>query len=238
MRNPTAPLLLLAVALAPACAENDKPFVVVQNNAPGAMTCIDTAAPGLTRGTADASRGDYYLHPLLKNYGNSNDGELEAQRVVYVEGARVDISFIDPDLFTAAELATMRTDGLTRFETLASAPIDPDGGLTAMSVLLLPSDLLEAIAGKLGIGETAQVVATTTMYGSMGGGDVEAPPFSYPVEVCVGCSFVNAGTCPLPNGATVLDGGTCGDGAITCCTDMTTGADVCPAIVADADAGA
>ena len=140
MRNPTAPLLLLAVALAPACAENDKPFVVVQNNAPGAMTCIDTAAPGLTRGTADASRGDYYLHPLLKNYGNSNDGDLEAQRVVYVEGARVDISFIDPDLFSAAELATMRTDGHTR---LAGHLVRFSIGLEAVADL--QADLAQAL---------------------------------------------------------------------------------------------
>jgi hypothetical protein len=218
-----------------ACTDDGNPLVVRQNNAPGEDSCIvapELNAVSLTRGHVDTRGGaPFYLTPLVQNYASSNGGALTAQRTILVEGARVDINFVDTDLFSDAEQADLDASGLTRFETRFSVPVDPDEGLATFGFELVQSGLLEELDAKLEVGQTTLLNTTTTVFGTMGGGGVESQLFPYTVEVCKGCLSVDAGSCPLPYDTTLLLGDTCGGGAITCCDDG--GTLVCPAELAD-----
>ena len=216
------------------CTDDGSPLVVRQNNAPGEESCIaapDLDAIGLTRGTVDTRGGPFYLTPLVQNYANSKQGTLTAQRTVLVQGARVDMDFVDGDLFTSAELAELSAGGLTRFQARFTVPVAPDEGLTTFGFELIQAGLLEAIDAKLEVGESTLVTSTTVVFGTMGGGSVESQDFPYTVEICKGCLNVSAGSCPLPADSPVLVGDTCGGGPVTCCDDG--GVLQCPATVAD-----
>ena len=227
-------LIGLAALGGSACTDGGSPLVIRQNNAPGEESCI--AAPSLTtisltRGRIDTRGGaPFYLTPLVQNYASSDGGIYTAQRTILLEGARVEMSFVDGDLFTGAEQSALAADGLTRFESHFSAPVDPDEGLATLGFELIQSGLLEAIDGKLAAGESTLITTTTTIYGTMGGGDVESQAFPYTVEVCKGCLSVSAGACPLPADTEISPGDSCGGGLVTCCDDG--GTLVCPAELA------
>ena len=197
----------------------------------------------------------YLLTPLIESRITADLGQ-ESARTVSLKGAKVDLA-IGPitvedaqgalvfscaaegadACFGDAEVAALAAAGTTKFRSLFSAPLAPNGGLTSASFDLVPTAAIREIqrkAGALGAGARlhAQVVATATLYGDLNGGEVDGLPFDYPVTVCNDCVVNVVGACvATPKTFQPRTGNPCNlfqDGVVDCCTN---GADlVCPAV--------
>jgi hypothetical protein len=125
------------------------------------------------------------LTPIVQNYASSASQTLTSQRTAFLEGARVDLSFPNAELFTAAELTQMQTDGITKFSSPFSSTVSPDGGTSGMVFSIIPVELLDKIEPKLTAAmPNVTVTARMRVYGQMGGGEVESESFFFPVTVC------------------------------------------------------
>jgi hypothetical protein len=181
----------------------------------------------------------------------------ESMRTVALMGAKIDlvvgpITVEDPlgnltfscaaegasACFTEAERTALAMSAVTKFRSLFSAPLAPNGGLSTATFDLIPTAAVREIQRKAGTVPAgarlhAQVVATATIYGQLGGGEVESLPFVYPVTVCNDC-VVNVGKACAETPASFMPrpGNPCNpfqDGVVDCCTDAA-GALVCPAV--------
>jgi hypothetical protein len=237
MRRMTLTSALLAT-LAVGCVDDDLSLVILQNQVPGA-NCTIEANPTTefrARGIIDA-RADfgYLFTPVVRNYAVTGGSVTEAQRLIQVQGADVELQ-IQPGVFTEEELAALVADQplLTRFSARFSGVVEPDGGTTAFQFTLLSKALLDALATKLADdgSNLAAVQATVTIFGTMAGSDIKSDPFTYWVDVCDGCMQVDVGSCvDLPANFEASSGGECNelqDVPLECCTSSTS-ALVCPA---------
>ncbi len=236
-------LTLSLTALASACVDNnaDSGLVLLRNIAPTEGCVVSTSGEvSQASGVIDvASRVGYVLTPLLRNDLVTVEGESTTAKSIFVNGAKVTIEFYDTDLFTAAEVETMTTDGLVRFIAPTSGAIEPNGGLQTYQLEVVPSELMAKIAPKLLVTTTEPNPSTVLdlhvqFFGERASGDsVSSNTFRYPVEVCKGCLTHVVGACEgLPTDVEYQVGGLCNrdqDGVTDCCTDPL-GALVCPAI--------
>jgi len=251
---------LLALALAGCVADGGDEGLVVRNNlAPDGSSCKFTPATStafVSRGTLHTrSPSPYLLAPLLESRIVAAMGQ-ESVRTVSLMGARIDLA-IGPITVEDAQGATtfscaaegasacydeaaraaLAEAGVTRFRSLFSAPLAPNGGLSTATFDLVPTAAVREIerkAGALPAGARlhAQVVATAVVYGQLGGGEVSSPPYVYPVSVCNDCVLNVVGACvDTPTGFAPRPGNPCNlyqDGTADCCTNGT--ALVCPAV--------
>jgi len=240
--NPThASIFLgfLGAATLVGCVQNgaDAPMRIVGNVAPGEGCAVDSSSTTFNDdGVIEvASTYGYIFTPSVVNDITVIEGEAEAPKIIYVEGARVEIDFYDTVTFDPASFEP----DLLKFQVPTSGIIDPGGGLNAFSFEIVPPELLAAIDAVLPPPVDGQPPPRTTldvrvqMFGTKGGGDVESQVFRYPVEVCDGCLVSNVGACAdLPSGFTASTGGACNvlqDGVLDCCTNAS-GIAVCPAV--------
>lgn len=226
---------LVAVALA-ACVDDagDGAVRIIRNLAVSDEACVVSSqltATGRSGGAIESTAPiDYVLTPVVQNFATSSGGKLTAQRTAFIEGARIDLTFSKPDLFTAEELTTHAA--LVKFASPFSAAVSPDGGTAGVGFSVIPIELLKLIQPKL----TSAMPRVTVnvrlkLYGKMGGGSFESEPFLYPVNVCdyrIGaCVIAPAFVCgaTLPEGQIVRKGNPCNpyqDGPTDCCTQGTT----------------
>lgn len=231
-------LLTLGVALTGCLADTgDGGILVLKNIHPDAQclgTGIETEA-ALSSGRLELRVATSYLFfAQMKSRITALVGQ-EDQRTIIATGAKIDIAFPNSTVFSAAELAQLKTDGLTRFESLFSQVIKPNGGVSDAAFNLIPAGLVRAIQAKTT--PTAEfsidAVATFTVVGQMSGGTVTSQAFTYPVTIGNGLVVNLLGTCPLPKGTTGLHSGyVCNpyqDGVVDCCASGTSV--VCPATV-------
>ena len=121
MMRPIAVCAALAAAATSSagCAENgDEVLLILQNQFPSEGCEISGEEDSLVQddGTLDLiGRSGYVFTPLVKNTAPGETG-TEAQRRVFIKGARVDIRFADVTLFSEAELQQYQDAGLTRFD--------------------------------------------------------------------------------------------------------------------------
>lgn len=242
--------LVFAAALGACVAQNgDEGIFVTKNAAPG-DGCTFTSDPNeqfVSHGTIDmrAPQG-YQMHPQMQSRITATDANFDA-RTILMRGGRVDLDFVSTDatgnkLFTDAELATMKMQGLTHFEQLFSAPLRPNGGIADGHLEVLPVATLEAIAAKAPAGQSfrTEVVAKVTVFGDMSGTEITSQEFQFPITVCNDCVLNvlqttdgTALTCPLPAGTVVAPGNSCNqyqDGVVDCCTSP--GGLICPGTIA------
>lgn len=171
---------------------------------------------------ADSAAG-YLLAPVVRNDLALAQGEAATPKTVFVSGAKVTIKFYDPTLFTAAEQATMTTDGLTRFLAPLAGPVDPNGGVSVFPLEAVPVELLAKLKDKLGTVDQNHTLldVQVTMTGTRGGSTIESNLFRYPVEVCESCIVHNLGNCvDLSPTQSFGTGGACSllqDGRLDCC---------------------
>jgi hypothetical protein len=139
--------------------------------------------------------------------------------------------------FSESEAAALAAAGTTKFRSLFSAPLAPNGGLTSAAFDLVPTAALREIerkAGAIAAGARlhAQIVATAQLYGDLNGSEVEGVPFVYPVTACNDCVVNVVGTCAAtPATFKPRTGNPCNpfqDGAVDCCSNGA--ALVCPAV--------
>jgi hypothetical protein len=230
-------LIMFATAVTGCADEGDGGFVIRSNLAPtGECAFTPTAnAPFLPRGQIHtASPVPYLLNPLIESRITALADQI-SQRTIQLRGARVQV-----------EVANLTVDGARQdppaldgasFMTLFAAPLAPNGGLTAASFDLIPSHILGQLdaLGAGGAVVVAQLVATATVYGNLGGDEIRGEPFLYPVTACNNCVVNIVGACPLPTGTMVRRGNPCNpfqDGVVDCCT--TANGVICPATVGTA----
>lgn len=252
---------VLAGALAAGCVADggDAGFVIRSNLAPDEDACSfmpSASAPILSRGTLHTrTPSPYLLAPLIQSRLTAVMGQ-ESARTVALMGAKVDLA-IGPitvedaqgglvfscaaegasACFGESELATLAEAGTTKFRSLFSIPLAPNGGLATATFDLIPTAAVREIERKAGaIPEGArlhaQVVATATLYGKLGTSEIEGVPFVYPVAVCSDCVVNVVGTCAsTPVGFEARPGNVCNpyqDGVLDCCKSDT--GLVCPAV--------
>ncbi len=219
---------LVAVGLGAGCVDDagDGALRIIRNQAieEGEACAISPSLtnPSLSGGTIEASSPyGYLLTPVIQNFATSQGGKYTQQRMAFLEGARVDVSFPDPELFTAAELAALAEDDLLKYSSPFSATIGPDSGTAGVGFEVLPPALLARILPKLAtaVGNRTQVHLRIKVFGQMGGGEVESESYFYPVRVCDGCVIASTFTCGA-TGVTVREGNPCNpyqDGLVDCC---------------------
>lgn len=238
---------LLAVGAGAGCAEDagDGALRIIRNQAidsesGGCVVSPLLSAPGLSGGTIDAtSPVGYLLTPVIQNYATSSSGRYTQQRTAFLEGARIDLSFPDPTLFTAAELASLEESNLLKFSSSFSAAVTPDSGTAGVGFAVVPPALLARILPKLAaVGNSTEVHVRIKVFGQMGGGEVESESYFYPVRVCdsskVPCVIASTFTCGA-TGVTVREGNACNpfqDGPVDCC--VAGGQLTCPGVAGSA----
>lgn len=242
MQRPTT-ILVLTVALGACVAENgDEGIFITKNVAPGegCSFAASSTSPFIAHGTFSInSPSAYQLHPQMKSRVTAAEGQTDA-RTVIVRGARIELSFADPSLFSTSELDEMRSSGITRFETRFTAPLPPNGGLADGDVDMIQTSLLDrliaknpAIANPGGERFRAEVIASVRVFGDMSGNEITSQEFQYPVTICNDCVTNILGACPLPAGTDPALGNACNpyqDGVVDCCSQ---GNDIiCPPSIA------
>jgi hypothetical protein len=250
----------IAGALAGCVADGgDAGFVIRNNLAPDESECSfmpSASAPFVSRGTLHTrTPSPYLLSPLIESRLTAAEGQVSV-RTVALMGAKIDleigpISVEDAQgglvfscaaegasaCFGEAERATLAAAGTTKFRSLFSAPLAPNGGLTTATFDLVPTAAVREIERKAGTIPDgarlhAQVVATATVYGQLGNSEVEGLPFVYPVAVCNDCVVNVVGACADTSvGFDPRPGNPCNpyqDGVLDCCRSDT--GLVCPAV--------
>lgn len=227
---------LVSAIGAAACADNgDEVLLILNNVVPGEECVLSGEETGLfiSAGQIDTVGGaGYLLTPLVKNTATSETG-TEAQRTVFIRGARIDLRFPDPDLFSAEELQQLADSGLTRFEVPLGASISPNGSTAPFAFEVIQPPLIVALGDELASSsDRILVLADVRMRGTMGGGTIESQTFTFPITVCEGCNVLDVGPCAmLPSTFTPVVGNPCNpfqDGQTQCCS--VTGGLVCPAV--------
>ena len=235
------PMLLLSSLGACVADNGDEGIFITKNVAPGEDCSFSASesSPFLAHGTFSIfSPAAYRVYPQLQSRVTATTGQEDA-RTIIVRGARVELEFADTTLFSASELAEMRTAGLTRFETLFTAPLRPNGGIADGAVDVVQPAVLDRIVAKRPDITAAnapvfrtEVIGKIRVFGDMSGSEITSQEFQFPLTICNNCVINVIGACPLPMGTMVRPGNSCNpyqDGVVDCC--MSDGQLSCPATV-------
>jgi hypothetical protein len=221
-----------AVAVLAGCTAAGTPIFILQNQVP-AEGCVPPTDLGSfnPRGRIDtAASGGYVFTPVVQNVAEA-DG---VQGLVFVEGADVDLTLQSGFIDEAAVEDDDTFRALTHFSKRFSGTIQPGEGLTSFVFTILPRELLaDYMAERLAAdGTLVEVQADVKVFGTMNGGDVSTPTFTYWIDVCNGCMKQDLGACAdLSSSYTALEGGVCTDlqdTPLECCTAADS-SEVCPA---------
>jgi len=178
MRASSLTLILLFVGCA---SKGDEGWFILNNTAPTptALSCMLTSAPGqpfFATGTIDTNKNNgYVLTPLLQSRIDFTAGH-EAERTIHIEGANIVLSAAGAD----GKLAQ-----ISAFTTLVSGSLPPLGTVN-LAFTIVPASAATA---------PTQLNANITMFGTLGGGRIDAEPFDYPVTVCTDCLTNILGDC-------------------------------------------
>lgn len=227
-----------AVLLGSACTDADNPLIILHNQVPdeGCIVPVNETGGFFSRGLIDTQAASGYIFtPLVQNNALPIDGNPNA-RIASVQGATVKISLQEG---TGIDLTSDAVAPLVNFTKRFSGTIQPDGGLGTFAFTIIDKALLTVLEGALGSpDQRLEVQAEVRIFGQMGGGDVDAVPFLYVVEVCNGCMQVDVGACSdLATDFVAKSGGECNvlqDVVLECCTELDNSL-TCPAVPNVAD---
>jgi hypothetical protein len=222
------------------CAnQGDEGMIVLNNTAiAGACTLSGTKGqPFIAHGQIYAyGSAGYFLTPLIESRVVLAEGDTDlTQRTIFLKGANITlevkaVSIEKPgNVFSTGSITLSGTDA--QFSSLFSGSLPPSGTVN-VGFDVIPVPTLRKIAASSGAADgdrwTAEVLATVSILGELGGDDVESLPFQFPIAVCNDCVVRNLGACPK---TPVNTGNACNifqDGAVDCCVDAA-GFLVCPA---------
>lgn len=218
--------IALATALSGCMADEgaDGGLIVLKGVLPGdsCSTMVSEDETGISHGSIDASLpGGYVFIAQMRSRITALAGSEDA-RTIFTSGARVDITFPNSTFFSDAELAELESQGLTKYRTLFTAAVAPNGGLTDAGFQLVPGALVARIAAKTRQAFALEMVASFTVEGDMSGRKVTSNVYHFPITVGRGVTVSVLGTCPVPMDTAVRTGSSCNplqDGVVDCCTD-------------------
>lgn len=248
MRLATLTSALLLVG----CADSgDEGMFVLNNTAVTGATCTLTGVigqPFTSHGYINArSTIGYVLTPLIQsrvqiNIGGGSGVMMQqpgtidtTQRTIALRGADVKLTVKATEIEQGGVYMTNSTEReIAPFSVLFSGSIPPGGTANVAFEVMSASQIRDVVNGSganIAVQNLrAEILAEVTIKGSMGGNEIAAVPFHYPISVCTDCVIVNAGSCETFSGTASI-GNACNpfqDGVLTCCTDDTGGL-VCPA---------
>jgi hypothetical protein len=181
---------LFALAMTPACAENDVSLFIRNAMAPPQSRangrCLYTADPGqpmIAGGVVDFAIRDNYVVSLLVGSQLTPRGD---QTQVRSESNRTHLN-------GAVVKLTDANGGLIReYTSLTSGFVDVSQGATATygiaDVTALDAPALAAASSGIEPGDSRLVVANIKVFGkTLGGVDVETGEFQFPIHVCNRC---------------------------------------------------
>lgn len=234
--------LTAMLALAACANSGDEGFIVLNNTAVTGSCSLtgSTSQPFISHGQIYAkSTTGYLLTPLIQSRISAGTGSADVDpttRTIYLTGANVSLEVKATSIehadgsFGSANVTLSGQQA--QFSALFSASLPP-GGTVNVGFEVIPVQTLRAILTASGAAATdkmnAEVLATVTVLGMMGGDQLSAQPFQFPITVCNNCVVVNNGACPFTG--TVRTGNACNifqDGIVDCCTDATNNL-ICPA---------
>lgn len=204
MRVLLASLLALSACVAP---DGDESFIIRDNLAPEGDDCVfsaQTTSAVRTRGTLFlGSTSPYFMHPMFESRIQAPMGR-ESLRTILIKGAEVSVDIGPIEIIDGAGNVTFDDSIDTiSYTSLFSASLGPNGGLSAATVDAVPLEALQIIRDRTGAATSfqapaapfvnAQVLATVTAFGDYYGEELEASPYTFPVTVCNGCTFVTVG---------------------------------------------
>ncbi len=208
----------LALSLGACTAGNGDEAILLTKNVvpgPGCTFASSLAEPALFHGTINAkSPRSYRLHPQMQSRISTLAGK-EDQRTIITRGAHVDVEFANSADDIGAPAA------LTHFDTLFSAPLFPNGGVTDGAFEVVPAELIAAInTSHQGAAFSTELLVKVVVYGDMSGTDVTSQEFQFPVTVCTDC-VLNILPVACPATEMLLNpGNPCNpyqDGTVDCC---------------------
>lgn len=231
MRRDTIGIALAGalVVLGAACTDGGDPLIILQNQVPGEGCTISASQSDsfISRGLIDTQADTGYIfNPIVQNNSVDVATSTAPPRIATIQGAEVSL--------TLQSGFSVSVDGsLLHFTRKFGGTIQPDGGTTAFSFVILDKALLDAIGGSLAVGDDpVEVDAKITVFGNQNGTSVESQPFYYPILVCNGCMQRTVGTCDtLASDFVPSTGGQCNalqDFYTDCCT-AADGSLTCPA---------
>ena len=234
MLRAIATIVLASAAGGCLASSGDEGMVVLNNTAIIGTTCSLLGTSGQafqTQGSISAlSNSPYILTPFLQSKVTASMDQ-ELQRTIILQGAKIDLTVAAVSGTTAAI-----TLPKTHFTSLFAGDLPP-GGSANVAFDLVPVDDIAAVkAAAASPADTidATIQANIVIYGTLGGAEIDANPFQYPVTVCTNCIANLLGGCPQPQGTTVRLGNPCNpfqDGVVDCCQSVG-GPLTCPATVA------
>jgi hypothetical protein len=230
------------VILTAGCTDTTESVFILRNQ----IIAADCTAPGggggvtgRTAGTLDVTNPlpgsqlanpGYIFAPAVVN-GTSSVAGNPNLHTVFLQGANVELKS-NGSQQSAAVIAALTGRGLVKRTQRFSATIQA-GGTAGVPYPLIDADQTDALGDVLDGGQVAQVIAHTTVFGTIDGSSITSDPFDYPIEVCKGCRVIELGACAdLTMGTMIHTGGNCNilqDGLLDCCTKN--GAEVCPAVI-------
>ena len=218
------------VVLGGACTDGGDPLIILQNQVPGDGCTISASQSDtfISRGLIDTQADTGYLfNPIVQNNAVDPTTSTAPPRIATIQGAEVSLT-------PQAGFNLSVDDSLLHFTRKFGGTIQPSGGVTAFSFVILDKALLDAIGQSLAVGDDpVEVDAKITVFGNLNGTGVESQPFSYPVLVCNGCMQRTVGTCAtLAADFVASTGGQCNtlqDVYTDCCT-AADGSLTCPAV--------
>jgi hypothetical protein len=159
----------------------------------------------------------YVLTPLIESRITANPGD-EGLRTIHLEGANVTVS--------VANGGTSQS-----FTALFSGSVAPNGGTTNVAFEVLPASSVGALGNAT---QNVEVIANVTVYGTLGGGRIDAEPFQYPITIIGDNNGITFGTTTACGSMMVgvRLGNPCNpyqDGAVDCCLPAGSTIPLCPA---------
>jgi len=186
-------------------------MIVLENTAPSGTSCMLTGVvgqPTFSQGEIYVgSTVPYIMTPLIESRITAIMGQ-EPERTILLSGANVSLAA------TSSTGAAVSLGADATFTSVFAGSIPP-GGTVNVSFALVPTSVLAKVSQT----SDTEIVATVTVLGTLGGGQVEAEPFSYPVTACDDCIVNDIGSCGSGASGANL-GNPCNafqDGIVDCC---------------------
>jgi hypothetical protein len=247
-------LFLAIMAMACTADNGGKGFFILNNSAPPMGMCSFSGTLGqaaFPSGQVSTLSPGYLFNPLMQSKLTTIMNQDPAIKTIIVQGAKIQLNVVSTTLIDAngnvSSPPVTVNPNLLKFQQLASNALTPNGGTANVSFDLIPAEVIAGLAGTHFSPSdpssfTAVIEAIVSMYGEMGGGNVDADPFTYGVTLCNHCGVNVIASCPAI-GASPAKGNPCNqfqDGAVDCCCkkQCATGASKNAFCVQDGDCGA
>lgn len=227
--------IALTLSASLGCEENSASLVILQNQVPGEGCTVESSetADYRPQGKLDVlwysqvgQPAGYYMFPLVQNNlistENTETGTVE-ENCITIKETRVDL-----DLGGLGEYVE---SNFTKYAVPTAVTICP-GEMRAVSVMVIPPQVVAVIAGQIPENGMEYVSAKIRMVGKRGSTTIKSNSMTYPIFLCNGCLIKNLGNCDtavIPEDP--APGNPCNpaqDDPMECCVQ---GVDwVCPAI--------